>query len=129
MEVKVCKNCRRLFHYLTGPELCEDCRRLVTHKEIEETDDKLRDRLKLKPLLEEEELTYSQVRDYIVLNPKASITEIAENNGILPKQLLQWIREERLEFSEDSQFAWFECEICGRKIKSGRLCSNCKLKK
>lgn len=129
MEVKVCKNCRRLFQYITGVELCEDCKLLIGQREREPVETTVKEKLKIKPLLEEEELKFIQVRDYIIANPRDSITKIAEKNMVLPKQLLQWIREERLEFSENSQYAWFECEECGRKIKSGILCGYCKVKK
>ena len=29
MEVRVCKNCRRLFKYIYGPELCPECTKLI----------------------------------------------------------------------------------------------------
>jgi transposase-like protein len=80
----------------------------------------------VKPLFKEEEEKYEQVRDYIINYPKASVAQIAEAIDISPSKLFEWIRDERLEFSEESQFAWFECEICGTKIKSGRLCNRCK---
>ncbi len=126
MELKVCKNCRRLFKYIYGPELCQDCAKL---KQNEEKDPKNKEsKSTLKSMFREEEEKYEQVKDYIMDNPKATIVQIAEANDIAPTKLFEWIRDDRLEFSEDSQNAWFECANCGTKIKSGRLCNRCKIK-
>jgi phage antirepressor YoqD-like protein len=124
MEVRVCKNCRRLFQYIYGPELCPDCAKLLPKDEKERVYKKLT--ATLKPMLREDEEKYEQVKDYIVSHPRATIVEIAKENDIAPTKLFEWIREDRLEFSEDSQYAWFECANCGAKIKSGRLCNRCK---
>jgi len=43
----------------------------------------------------------------------------------IDKQLQQWIREERLTFSEDSPIG-IPCEMCGKTIKSGKFCESCK---
>lgn len=125
MEVRVCKNCRRLFNYLYGPELCKDCMKFVT--EVRLNQDKKTPFSMVKPLIKEEEDKYLQVKDYIMTHPKASVSQIAETNDVSPSKLFEWIRDERLEFSDDSEYAWFECELCGEKIKSGRLCSRCKI--
>ena len=41
------------------------------------------------------------------------------------KQIKQWLREERLQFSEDSAVL-LNCESCGAPIRSGRFCDKCK---
>ncbi|MHB8127835.1 MAG: hypothetical protein ACYDEX_02435 [Mobilitalea sp.] len=130
MELKVCKNCRRLFKYIYGPELCQDCIKLSSK------DDKIQSsaatqpasKSKLKSMVVEDEEKFIQVKDYIMANPIATIVQIAEVNDITPIKLFEWIRDDRLEFSENSQYAWFECEKCGAKIKSGRMCNKCKIK-
>ena len=43
------------------------------------------------------------------------------------KDKLEWVREERLVFSEDSPLG-LECEGCGTIIKTGRFCEKCKRK-
>lgn len=123
MEVRVCKNCRRLFKYIYGPELCQECSKLISQDK-----EQIKQKLKpsLKPLVKEEEELFEQVKDYIIHNPKATVVHIAEFHKITPMKLLEWIRDERLEFSEDSTQAWFECSKCGTRIKSGRLCNRCK---
>lgn len=124
MEVRVCKNCRRLFKYIYGPDLCPECAELVQMERNEQSDVKVRKAIN--PLVHEEEAKYEQVRDYIMAHPKATVSQIAEANDIIPAKLFEWIRDERLEFSADSENAWFLCEKCGAKIKSGRLCNHCK---
>lgn len=126
MEVQVCKNCKRLFNHIYGPELCPECIKLTSKDELTKfVQDKI---IKLKPALKQEEEKYEQVRDYIILHPKATIVNIAEENGVSPLKLLDWIREDRFEFSEDSKDAWFQCVSCGTKIKSGRYCNICKIR-
>lgn len=129
MELKVCKKCRRLFKYIYGPELCQDCTKLA-HDEMKQNGTESESGLKpvVKSIFKEEEERFNQVKDYIISHPKASIVQISEENNITPIELFEWIRDDRLEFSEDSQYAWFECAKCGAKIKSGRVCNNCKIR-
>lgn len=126
MELKVCKNCRRLFQYIYGAELCQDCTKLLPKEDNGRNNKGLN--ATLKPMIREDEEKYNQVKDYIMAYPKATIIQISEENEITPMKLFEWIREDRLEFSEDSTMAWFECANCGAKIKSGRLCNRCKIK-
>jgi len=126
MEVRVCKNCKRLFNYIYGPELCQQCIKLVPKDDKERIDKKLN--AALKPMVREDEEKYVQVKDYIMAHPKATIVEISEANEVAPTKLLEWVRDDRLEFSEDSKDAWFECTNCGAKIKSGRFCNKCKIR-
>jgi hypothetical protein len=126
MEVKVCKKCKRLFNYIYGPELCQDCLKIVPNDDKERIGKELN--VILKPKDKEDEEKYDQVRDFVMANPRATVAQIAEVNGIKPSTLLEWVREDRLEFSDNSKHAWFECEKCGIKISSGRLCNRCKIK-
>ena len=100
MEVMNCKGCRRLFNYLGGVPLCPNC--------LKERDDK-----------------YHQVKQYIYDNPRANIQKVAEDNDISVQQLWNWVREEKLQFAEGS-LAGLTCEKCGKTIRSGRLCNQCK---
>jgi flagellar operon protein (TIGR03826 family) len=102
MDVRNCRNCGRLFNYLGGPNICESCR--------SETEKKFQD-----------------TKEYIRENPRASIQEISEANEVSTNQIRQWIREERLQFSDDSPIG-IECEICGATIKTGKYCEACKNK-
>ncbi|MEH2944934.1 flagellar protein [Lachnospiraceae bacterium KK002] len=100
MEVRNCRGCGRLFNYLQGPPLCPGCM-----AELEEK--------------------FQQVKEYLREHPKAPLNEIAETNEVSVKQIKQWVREERLAFTEESQIT-LECEACGARVLSGRFCDNCR---
>lgn len=102
MEVRNCRGCGRLFNYLSGQNLCPDCKKKLEDK-------------------------FQQVKAYISDrdNKGASLEEVAEANEVTVKQLKQWVREERLSFSDDSAIG-IGCEICGKIIKSGKYCDACK---
>lgn len=128
MEVRVCRNCRRLFNYTYGPEICPECtRELVKLRNEQDGNKENLLTATLMPNINDDEDRFEQVRNYIMANPKATVAKIAEDNGISPGKLFEWIRDDRLEFSDDSSYAWFECERCGARIRSGRLCNRCKL--
>ena len=65
------------------------------------------------------------VKDYIEENPRADMREISENCDVSTRQIEQWIREERLSFSDDSPIG-IACEVCGATIRTGRYCERCK---
>lgn len=100
MEVRNCKGCRRLFNYLSGPQLCPACVKKLEGK-------------------------FAEVKEYLEENPKATMQQISEDNDVSVKQIKQWVREERLYFSDDSPYG-IECEMCGKMIKSGRFCNECR---
>lgn len=126
MEVKVCKNCRRLFNHLVGPELCPECYKLALENKVDPNNTMSSSNLKPKVLENEEK--FEKVKDYIMMNSKATVAQIAEANDIVPSKLLEWVRDDRLEFSDESSQVWFTCERCGTKIRSGRLCVRCRVK-
>ncbi len=101
MEVRNCRTCGRLFNYIGGnPNMCPACR-------------------------DDLEKKFQEVKTYIQDNPRATIQQISEDNEVSTNQLRQWIREERLQFTDDSPIG-IECENCGASIKTGRFCENCK---
>lgn len=102
MDVKNCKGCGRLFNYLGGVPLCPACVRAM--------DDKFQD-----------------VKQYIYDNPNASIQQVSEEKEVSIQQLRTWVREEKLQFSEES-LVGLNCEMCGTMVRSGRFCSKCKEK-
>ena len=79
MDVRNCRGCGRLFNYLQGPHLCPACMQKLEEK-------------------------FSQVKDYLEDNPHATIPEIAKDNDVSTRQIEQWVREERLYFSDDSPY-------------------------
>ncbi|MCR5701938.1 MAG: flagellar protein [Lachnospiraceae bacterium] len=100
MEVRTCRQCKKLFNYLTGPNICQPCKDALEKK-------------------------FQEVKQYIEENPSDGITKVAEANDVSTKQIQRWIREERLAFSAESGVG-IECESCGAMILSGRLCQKCK---
>lgn len=101
MEVTNCRTCGKLFNYMgSGRPICEACASALEEK-------------------------FFEVREYIRDNKNAGINEVAEVNKVSVSQIKQWIREERLEFSEASVVT-IECENCGAPIKTGRFCKACK---
>ena len=102
MDIRNCRNCKRLFNYVSGPMICQDCKDSM-------------------------EKRFYDVKEYIRENPKCNIQEVSSAMGVSQHQIRQWVREERLQFAEDSNIA-LQCEKCGAKIYTGRYCDNCKAK-
>lgn len=102
MDVINCKGCGRLFNALTRVRLCPNC-------------------------LAELEEKFQEVKKYINENPGSTIDMVSQECEVAAKQIKQWIREERLTFSEESMQG-IECEQCGAMIRSGRYCDACKTK-
>ena len=100
MEIRNCKNCKKLFNYLQGPQLCPAC-------------------------VEELEKKFAEVKKYVWDNKGANIDQVSEACEVSVKQIKQWIREERLVFS-DAALGGITCESCGTPICSGRFCEACK---
>lgn len=101
MEVRNCRSCGRIFNYISGPRLCMGCREKLEEKFVE-------------------------VKEFVRSNPGVGIQEISEMCEVDIPQINQWVREERLTFSEDSPVG-LPCEKCGAIIKSGRFCDACKV--
>lgn len=100
MEVRNCKFCGKLFNYIGGIPVCAGCK-------------------------EELEKKYIQVKEFVRNNRGATMYEISEVNEVSIQQINQWVREERLVFTDDSPIG-IDCESCGRSIKTGRFCDMCK---
>ena len=100
MDVRNCKKCGKLFNYVSGPMICPLCK-----EELEEK--------------------FQEVKKYVSEHPGCGIPEVTEECDVTPNQIKQWLREERLEFSANTQVG-LTCENCGVPVRSGRFCSKCK---
>lgn len=100
MNVRNCRRCKRLFNYVVGPYFCPQCR-------------------------EDMEAEFQVVKKYVQDHKNADIHVVAEECSVDPSQIRQWVREERLVFSDDCPVG-LNCERCGKMIKSGRFCDECK---
>ena len=70
MDVKNCRGCGRLFNYIGGGYfLCPACMEALDKK-------------------------FQVVKKYIQDNPKATMTEISQDNDVSINQIERWIREE-----------------------------------
>lgn len=99
MDVRNCKSCGNLFNY-SGRNICPTCARKLEEK-------------------------FVQVKAFIRENPNASIATVSEENEVSVNQIRNWIREERLILSQESAIG-IECERCGKPIRVGRFCDDCK---
>lgn len=99
MEVKNCVKCKKIFQYLSGPQLCPNCK-------------------------DQEEKDFQAVKDYLRANPKATITEVSEELEMSVDKITRYLREGRLEIAPGSAII-LECERCGAPITTGRFCSSC----
>lgn len=100
MDVKSCRDCGRLFNYIGGARLCADCKAKLEDK-------------------------FGEVKKYIEEHKNATVPEVSKAMDVSTKQLTQWVREERLAFSDDSTVT-INCESCGMPMKTGRFCDKCK---
>mgnify|MGYP002627495484 CR=1 FL=1 len=100
MNVRNCRYCGRLFNYVSGPAMCQPCREKMEKK-------------------------FQEVKDYIREHRGLGIQEVADACEVDPQQIRQWLREDRLELTEDSPI-FLTCESCGSPIRSGKYCDKCK---
>ncbi len=100
MNIRNCRVCGRIFNYVSGPSTCQICRESLEAK-------------------------FQEVKDYIREHKGVGIMEVSEACDVDPAQIRQWLREERLEVTEDSAM-YLTCESCGEPIRSGRFCEKCK---
>ena len=100
MEVKACKNCKSLFQYITGPQICSKCKTV-------------------------EEEMFQRVKEYLRENPGESMNIVSEETEVSVSLIEKFLRQGRLEVTPDSQIT-LTCEMCGKRITTGRFCAACK---
>ncbi len=100
MNIRNCKVCGRIFNYVSGPVTCPGCRESLEAK-------------------------FQEVKEYIREHKGAGIAQVAEACDVEAAQIRQWLKDERLEVTEDSAL-YLTCESCGAAIRSGRFCEKCK---
>lgn len=100
MDVRNCRGCGRIFNYVAGPIMCQVCKEKMEEK-------------------------FQEVKEYIRQNQGVGIPEVSEACDVDAAQIRQWLREDRLELTENSPIR-LTCESCGAQIRSGRYCEKCK---
>lgn len=99
MELMNCRNCKKIFNYITGEHICPGCKEALEKK-------------------------FQVVKEFIRGNPGKNVNQVAEECEVTTRQIKKWVREERLSFTDDS-LVGLECERCGKMIHSGRFCNEC----
>lgn len=99
MDIRNCKRCGKMYAYLSGPPICQDCK-------------------------QQDEEDFQKVKKYIYDNRGASMKDISEACDVSIEKITKFLKEGRLEIKEGSNII-LECEKCGQAIKSGRLCAAC----
>lgn len=100
MDIRNCRNCGNIFNYLTGPIVCPACKESLEAK-------------------------FQEVKQYIEEHPGVGIRQVSDACDVETSQIQQWLREERLEVTENSAI-YLNCESCGAPIRSGRYCDKCR---
>lgn len=100
MDIRNCRNCGTIFNYVVGQVMCPACK----------------DSLEAK---------FQEVKKYIEDHPGTTISEISEVCDVDAQQVKQWLRDERLEVTTESNL-FLSCDGCGTSIRSGRYCDRCK---
>lgn len=102
MEVRTCAKCHQIYTvspFVAKKSTCPNCMRHLDAK-------------------------FKEVRHYIRKNKDATVMDVSEACDVSIEQIQQWIREERIEYTESLKMT-IECERCGAMIKKGYLCDNC----
>lgn len=68
---------------------------------------------------------FQEVKKFVQENGHASMVDVCVNCNVEADQVRQWIREERLQFADDSPIK-ISCERCGAMIGFGKFCDKCK---
>lgn len=100
MDLRNCRECGRLFNYISGPRICPDCADALEKK-------------------------FVLVKEYIYEHNGVGLQEVADAMEVSVAQIKQWVKEERLIFTSGVD-AILECEKCGAPIVTGRYCNVCK---
>ncbi|MCR5516518.1 MAG: hypothetical protein K6F41_08665 [Lachnospira sp.] len=98
--IKVCSKCNNMFEdYFDKYNMCPNCR-------------------------DDEENLLRQIKDYLWDNPGTTEKKLKELFDVSHNQLMEWLREERLEITPDSDIV-LRCERCGSMIFTGKYCEDC----
>ncbi len=102
MALVNCERCGKVFDTeKTGETLCKEC-------------------------VIEEQKELKKINDYLRKNPMANIMEASENTGVSRGKILRLIKGGSLKMRKPMEE--HKCRICGKKIKAGTLCDECRAK-
>ncbi len=98
-DIRNCRRCGRIYNYIGGPPICQDCKNA-------------------------DEEVFKKVKDYLYDNPGATLSQVAIELEVSVEKIKMFLKEGRLEIMDDSNIV-LECERCGKSIKTGRFCKDC----
>lgn len=99
MKLANCSRCGRVFSFVPGTrDICPACIQL-------------------------EDDHFLKVFHFLTQQPSATAPEIAEATGIDIKEILRFVRENRLRLVRMDPS--LTCESCGNPISQGKICDNC----
>lgn len=100
MAILNCKSCGKIFNAtLASSKICPDCKNKDTEN-------------------------FKKVKDYLYKNKGASIPMTSEETGVTVKDIMRYLREDRLEVADNANIG-IPCERCGVNMKSGKYCLKC----
>lgn len=95
-----CIKCGRAFLWTGGRKVCPQC-------------------------LEEEERDFEKVYNYLRDHPRATIKEIVEATEVDEDEILEFIRQGRIQLKFTDVAGKLRCKRCGEPIASGEYCPKC----
>jgi protein-arginine kinase activator protein McsA len=100
MELRNCRKCQKLFISISGRLICQEC-------------------------YEVEEEKYDRILKYLGTHPDASIKEICEATQNSEESVVELVKKGKITLNVS---VVYRCEICGKKITSGKACPECRKK-
>lgn len=69
---------------------------------------------------------YGKVRNYVEKHGGATAAQVSQATGVKQKTIRTMLKESRLEIADGSN-SFMKCEMCGKNIRSGRVCHACEV--
>lgn len=108
----------RLMEQIRRPTICEKCEGVMVYRGLGE--------YKCEDCGEVVYDDYGKVRNYLEAHKGATVATISDETGVTRKSIRDMVKDNRFEVVED-RGNFITCEVCGVKIKSGRLCPKCEM--
>jgi Zn finger protein HypA/HybF involved in hydrogenase expression len=97
--LKNCEKCGKVFNAEGTEPLCPECN-LEEKKDLKRVNDFLRD------------------------NPMANVMDVHAKTGVSQAQIYRYVKEGNLKIRDMG--GTFKCRLCGKDIKKGILCDDCR---
>lgn len=98
MGLSNCSRCGNLFNKMTSIPYCTAC-------------------------LEEEQIQEDKIKNYLRSHPSSQIKDIAKGTKVKEKIVREILKKPT--FQQSGYRVGYPCEICGKEIRSGKICQAC----